>query len=172
MNEKLVNFDLTEKILGCAITVHKALGPGLLEKFYEEALCIELAREKLSFERQVAIALKYCGRLIGYHRIDLVVDKTVIVELKAIKKLEDIHYAVTLSYLKASRIPVALLLNFNSVTLQIRRFAYTIFNLNAETQKEGKVENIVEFLRSQQEFEKENHNFNHTKRQTIKTTEA
>jgi GxxExxY protein len=146
----LVESKLTEKIIGCAISVHKALGPGFMEKFYEEALCTELERENIAFNRQVAISLAYRGKIIGRHRLDLLVNNTVVIELKAVKKLEKIHYAVTLSYLKASRVPVALLMNFNFPTLEIKRFANSIFRLNAETQNNGNAEEIIEFIRDEE----------------------
>jgi GxxExxY protein len=147
----LVKPELTEKILGCAISVHKSLGPGFLEKFYEKALCVELHHRKLRYERQLPVSLRYRGQHIGYHRLDLFIEGQVIVELKAVKELDRIHYSTALSYLKVSRAPVALLLNFNSPTLSIKRFANSILNLNTETQKDGNAEKIVEFLKHEGE---------------------
>lgn len=147
MARKLIRSELTDEILGCAIAVHKALGPGFLEKFYEEALCIELALKGLKFRRQMAVALVYREQNIGCHRLDLLVENCVIVELKATKKLEDIHYATTLSYLKATKAEVALLLNFNSPMLSIKRFANSILRLNTESLNNGNTEEIVKFLR-------------------------
>lgn len=147
MSSKLIRRDITKEIIGCAIEVHKVLGPGFLEKFYEEALCIELSLRGLRFERQPAISLTYRGREVGYHRLDLVVERYVIVELKAVKKLEDIHFATTLSYLKAAKAEVALLLNFNTSTLSIKRFANTILKLNAESRKGGNAEDLLSFFR-------------------------
>ena len=144
---KLMKPELTEKILGCAISVHKSLGPGLLEKFYEEALCIELQHQALRYQRQVPVSLSYRGRHIGYHRLDLLIEDQVIIELKAVKELEKIHYATTLSYLKVSRAPIALLLNFNSQTLTIKRFANSILKLNTEAPKGGSTDSLIEFIR-------------------------
>ena len=144
---KLIDHKLTEKIIGCAISVHKALGPGFLEKFYEEALCLELRHQRLQYQRQIPVSLRYRGQRIGYHRLDLLVESKVIVELKAVRELESIHYSTTLSYLKTTRAPIALLLNFNSQTLTIKRFANTILKLNTEAQKGGNTEALVEFIR-------------------------
>ena len=148
---KLINSALSEKVIGCAIAVHKALGPGLLEKFYEEALCLELEHCKLSYQRQVEISLSYRGKYIGHHRLDLLIGKKLIVELKAIKKLEDVHFATTLSYLKISRAEVALLLNFNAPTLTIRRFANSIFHLNAEVRKVESAEGLIDIIRKNEQ---------------------
>jgi GxxExxY protein len=145
--EKLTDHHLTDKVIGCAIAVHKALGPGLLEKFYEEALCIELDHNDIPYERQYQVGLSYRGKHVGHHRLDLIIFDTLIVELKAIKKLEDIHFATTLSYLRISRARVALLLNFNAPKLSIRRFANTLFKLNAEALKGGNAEDLIEYLR-------------------------
>lgn len=123
---QLVHVDLTGKILACCIHVHRELGPGFLEKVYEEAVCIELTKARFGFERQKFLPISYHGIEIGIHRLDLVIEGQVIVELKACKNLEDIHFATVLSYLKASRCEVALLLNFARPTLAIRRFARSI----------------------------------------------
>jgi GxxExxY protein len=145
--EKLIDHHLTDKVIGCAIAVHKVLGPGLLEKFYEEALCVEFDHNGISYERQFQVGLRYRGQYVGHHRLDLIINKKLIVELKAIKKLEDIHFATTLSYLKISRSQIALLLNFGEPKLAIRRFANSIFKLNAEARKGGSAENLIEFIR-------------------------
>ena len=84
---------LTKQIIGCAIEVHRRLGPGLLENVYESALCIELKVNHLSFTRQVGIPLFYRGELIAEHRTDLVVEGKVIVEVKSVERLAPIHWA-------------------------------------------------------------------------------
>jgi len=124
-----------------------------MEKFYEEALCLELERKQLAFERQVLVTLRYFGRSIGCHRLDLIVEEAVIVELKAVKEFENIHFATTLSYLKASALPVALLLTFNTATLSIKRFANSVLRLNAETRKCGDAERVIDFLRREGQVE-------------------
>lgn len=112
---------LTDRIIAAAIRVHKELGPGFLEAMYEEALGIELATAGLRFERQKLLPVFYREHLIGEHRLDFVVEGKVIVELKAISALEDIHFAVVRSYLKAANLQDALLLNFASVRLIVKR---------------------------------------------------
>jgi GxxExxY protein len=105
---------LTEAIIGAAVEVHRALGPGLLESTYEMCLCRELSIRGLAFERQVPISVEYKGvRLDCGYRADVVVEKSVLVEIKAIDSLVSIHDAQLLSYLKLSGLKVGLLINFN-----------------------------------------------------------
>ena len=117
----LGNKELTERIIAAAIRVHKELGPGFLEAMYEEALALELTSNGLSFERQKLLPVFYHEQLIGEHRLDFVLEGKVIVELKAISALEDIHFAIVRSYLKAANLNDALLLNFASVRLIVKR---------------------------------------------------
>ena len=112
---------LSRKIIGAAIEVHTALGPGFLENIYEEALKLELSEHKLNFETQKEIQIEYLGVAIGIHRLDLVVENQIIVELKAVKEFTDVHYAQLRSYLKATGLKVGLLLNFAKSTLEIKR---------------------------------------------------
>jgi len=112
---------LTERIISAAIEVHKSLGPGFLESIYENALCRELSQQGIKFIRQQEIEVRYKDEVVGVHRIDLIIEGKVIVELKAIKNFEDIHYAQLLSYLKATRLKVGLLLNFGKPILNIKR---------------------------------------------------
>ena len=112
---------LSRKIIGVAIEVHTALGPGFLENIYEEALKLELSEHKLDFETQKEIRIEYLGVAIGTHRLDLVVENQIIVELKAVKEFTDVHYAQLRSYLKATGLKVGLLLNFAKPTLEIKR---------------------------------------------------
>jgi GxxExxY protein len=117
----LPNHELTQRIIGAAITVHSALGPGFLESAYEEALAIEFAGEGITFERQKVLPVFYRGQKIAEHRLDSLVEACVIVELKAISALEDIHFAVVASYLKAANLESALLLNFATMPLTVKR---------------------------------------------------
>jgi GxxExxY protein len=119
--KELGNVGLTDRVIAAAIRVHKELGPGFLEIMYEEALAIELASAGISFERQKLLPVFYHEHLIGEHRLDLVVEGKVILELKAISQLEKIHFAIVRSYLKASGLNDALLLNFASTTLVVKR---------------------------------------------------
>ena len=113
--------DLSGKIIGAAIRVHEDLGPGFLESVYEEALGIELAAQGLSFERQRPVIIHYREQPVGEHRIDLLVEDQIVVELKAIAAFDPIHYAVLLSYLKATKQVLGLLINFAAPTLQVKR---------------------------------------------------
>ena len=117
--------DVTEKIIGAAIEVHRILGPGLLESVYEEALCRELELRQISFARQVAVDIEYKGITISGQRIDLIVDNSVVIELKSAKNLAEVASAQTLSYLKATGLKRALLINFgnNRLTEGIKRFS-------------------------------------------------
>lgn len=112
---------LTGEIIGAAIEVHKDLGPGFLESVYENALCIELQRHGVPFQQQVEVPVLYRGQEVGLHRLDLLVSERVVVELKAIKRLDDIHFVVLRSYLRAARLDHGLLLNFAGATVDIKR---------------------------------------------------
>jgi len=113
--------DLTERILGCAFRVHAVLGCGFLEKVYENALLHELRKSGLTAESQRPIQIHYDGVLVGDYFADILVEGRVILELKAVKRFEDIHIAQTLNYLKASDLKTALLLNFGTRSLEIKR---------------------------------------------------
>jgi GxxExxY protein len=117
------NTETTERILRCALEVHRCLGPGLFETTYETALCIEMAASGVRFERQVRVPLFYRGELIAEHRIDLVVEDEVVVEIKSVERLAPIHWAQVLTYLRVKSLKVGLILNFNSPTMRegIRR---------------------------------------------------
>jgi|SRR5688572_21249160 len=117
------NVETTERILRCALEVHRCLGPGLFETTYERALCIELAASGIRFEQQVRVPLFYRGELIADHRIDLVVEDEVVVEIKSVERLAPIHQAQVLTYLRVKSLKVGLILNFNSPTMRegIRR---------------------------------------------------
>jgi GxxExxY protein len=108
---------LTEKIIGAAIEVHRILGPGLLESIYEEALCIDLTLRGLTVERQVKIDVVYKGHAIKGQIIDLLVQGEVVLELKSLSKLLEVAMAQTLSYLKATGLKRALLINFGASRL-------------------------------------------------------
>jgi len=106
--------ELSSKIIGASIEVHKSLGPGLLESIYEECLCHEMRLRKLSFQNQVPLPITYKGlNLNSSYRLDLVVEDAVVVELKACEQIEPIHRAQLLTYLKLSETKLGLLLNFN-----------------------------------------------------------
>jgi len=118
--------EISESIIGCAIEVHKILGPGLLESAYEECLFYELREEGLRVERQKALPLIYKEvKLDAGYRIDLLVENKVIIELKAVEAINDIHIAQVLTYLKISGCKLGLLMNFNVLRLTegIKRLA-------------------------------------------------
>jgi len=117
----LAHRELTEQIIGAAIEVHRRLGPGFLESIYENALVIELRKRGLSVEKQLEVPVLYDEVEVGTHRLDLLIAGTIGVELKAIKALEDVHFAVVRSYLAATRLEHGLLFNFARPVLEIKR---------------------------------------------------
>ena len=121
--EKELN-KITEKIIGCAIEIHRELGPGLLESIYESALCIELDSIGLTYERQKSLPVIYKNKPIGNFRVDLIVDGSVVLELKSVERYDPIFEAQLLSYMKLGKYRLGLLINFNSRLLKdgINRF--------------------------------------------------
>ena len=113
--------ELSNKIIGAAIEVHRVLGPGFLESIYEQALKIQFSELKLHCDSQKEIKIKYHGIEVGQHRLDMLVENIIIIELKAVKEFADIHFAQLRSYLKATGLKVGLLLNFGKPTLGIKR---------------------------------------------------
>lgn len=116
---------LSNAVIGAAIEVHKALGPGFLESVYEEALAYELRLRRVLFSQQHTIGVSYKGQMVGESRLDFLVDSCLVVELKAVEGLESSHTAQVLSYLKATQYSLGLLINFNVPILKqgIRRVA-------------------------------------------------
>ena len=116
--------DITEKVIGAAFEVHKFLGNGFQEVIYQRALAIELQRANIGFAREIEQEIFYKGfsEPIGTRRADFVVEGVVLVEIKAVASLEDVHYAQVLNYLKAYRLGVGLLINFGSKSLAFKRF--------------------------------------------------
>jgi GxxExxY protein len=119
--------ETTGAVISAALEVHRVLGPGFLESVYEEAMTIEMQLRGVSFERQKPINVRYKGRPIGEGRVDLLVRDSVVVELKAVEKLAPIHQAQLMSYLKAMRCRIGLLINFRERLLKdgIRRVVFT-----------------------------------------------
>ncbi|MEA2068852.1 MAG: GxxExxY protein [Verrucomicrobiota bacterium] len=111
--------ELSNKVIGCALNVHRELGPGLLESTYEQCLCYELSKAGIQFERQKELPVQYQDVMIdcGY-RIDTLVENRLIIELKSVEQLQRIHEAQLLTYMKLSAIQIGLLINFNSVLLR------------------------------------------------------
>jgi GxxExxY protein len=108
-------------VIGAAIEVHRALGPGFLESFYEEALCIELLSLGVPHERQKVIEITYKGQRIGEHRLDLLVDGRLVVELKAVQSLDSIHFSTVRSYMKALGIESGIIINFSTMPMTVKR---------------------------------------------------
>ncbi len=115
---------ITEKIIGCAIEVHRNLGPGLLESVYEEAICIEFELQGVHYQRQMSVPVNYKGRVIGEYRLDLLVEDAVVVELKSVERQDPVFEAQLLTYLRVTGKKVGLLINFNSKLLKegVKRF--------------------------------------------------
>jgi GxxExxY protein len=114
--------EITNPIIAAAIRVHRELGPGFLESTYEEALAVEFALSGTQFIRQHPVPLFYRDHQIGEHRLDFLVEGKIVVELKAISQIEDIHFAIGRSYLKATGLQDGLLFNFATAPLTIKRF--------------------------------------------------
>ncbi len=113
--------DITRKIIGCAMTVHRSLGSGFQEVVYQRALAVEMNLQGLKFEREKELPLIYKNYKVGTRRVDFFVEETVMVELKALTALEDVHLAQALNYLEAYKIEVGLLVNFGSRSLEFKR---------------------------------------------------
>jgi len=113
--------DITEKIIGCAIKVHRELGSGFQEYIYQRALEIELKKAFIKFIREYEMPIYYQGEKIGMRIVDFFVDEKIMVELKAVADLEDVHLAQALNYLEASGYEVGLLINFGAKSLQFKR---------------------------------------------------
>ena len=114
---------ITEKVIGCAFAVSNTLGVGFLEKVYENALAHELRKVGLRVEQQYGIPVYYDGVVVGDYVADLLVEGSVLVELKSVKAIDEIHMAQALNYLKATMLPICLLINFGKPKIDIKRIA-------------------------------------------------
>lgn len=113
--------ELSNRVIGAAIQVHRELGPGFLESTYEKALHVALRHRRIAFDCQRAIEIVFQGVIVGTARIDLIVEGRLIVELKAVESISPVHFAQLRSYLRAAHLHVGLLLNYNRPRLDIRR---------------------------------------------------
>ena len=113
--------ELTSKIIAAAIEVHRDLGPGFLEAVYEKALIVELRRRGIKIEAQREIVILYKGVEVGTHRLDLLVEDLIVIDLKAVKCIESIHFAIIKAHIRAANRPIGLILNFARVTLEVKR---------------------------------------------------
>lgn len=119
--DKYPHSDITEKIIGCAIDVHKDLGPGFKESAYEHAMLVEFHAKNISYVQQMPVSILYRGKKVGRYRIDLVVENKVPVELKCVRNINLEDRRRLLSYLKATGLKVGLLVNFAEPTIEIKR---------------------------------------------------
>jgi len=124
--------ELTHKIIGCAMKVHSTLGNGFQEVIYQRALAIEMKKEELSFQREMEMKIYYEGFDIGTRRVDFFVEEIIMVEIKAVIKLEEVHLAQAMNYCQAYNLPIGLLINFGSKSLQFKR----VYNVNHHENKE------------------------------------
>ena len=113
--------ELTGKIIGCAMEVHRYLGNGFQEVIYQRALSIEMAQQGLAFSREYEMEIFYKGQPIGTRRVDFFVEEKIMVEIKAVIQLEDVHLAQAINYLEAYGMEIGLLINFGSRSLQFKR---------------------------------------------------
>lgn len=118
---ELGNKELSGRVIEAAIAVHTALGPGFIESVYESALCVELEVRGIKFERQKTIKVHHRGIEVGEHRLDVLVEGCLLVELKAVKELDDIFFAIGRSQMKAAGIRDGVILNFAAMPLTIKR---------------------------------------------------
>ncbi len=124
--------ELTSKIIGCTMTVHKALGNGFQEVIYQRALAIEFTDNGITFSREHEMPIYYKQQQIGTRRVDFLVEDVVSVELKAITKLEEVHLAQAINYLEAYDLEIGLLINFGSKSLEFKRLINSKFNQSAQ----------------------------------------
>ncbi|MEP7197408.1 MAG: GxxExxY protein [Saprospiraceae bacterium] len=117
----MLNEELTKQIIGCAMEVHKRLGNGFQEVIYQRALEIEMGIAGLSFAREMEMSIFYRDFEIGIRRVDFFVEETIMVELKAVIKLEDVHLAQAMNYLEAYKMKIGLLINFGARSLEFKR---------------------------------------------------
>ncbi|CCI21460.1 MULTISPECIES: GxxExxY protein [Microcystis] len=113
--------ELTGKIIGCAMEVHRILGNGFQEKIYQRALAIEMTYQGISFSQEHEMNIIYKGTHIGTRRVDFFVEGRIMLEIKAVIKLEDIHLAQAINYIEIYRLPIGLLINFGSRSLEFKR---------------------------------------------------
>ncbi|MBS1783217.1 MAG: GxxExxY protein [Bacteroidetes bacterium] len=132
IDEKYKYSDLTSKTIGCAMTVHKALGNGFQEVIYQRALEIEFTDNGIAFSREHEMPIYYKQQQIGTRRVDFLVEGVVSVELKAIIQLEDVHLAQAINYLEAYDLEIGLLINFGAKSLQFKRLINSKFNQKSQ----------------------------------------
>ncbi len=125
INDQYKHSDLTARIIGAAMEVHKTLGNGFQEVIYQRALAIELEDHGLAFSREHEMPVEYKGARIGTRRVDFFVEGKVMVEIKAVIRLEDVHWAQAINYLEAYKLEIGLLINFGSKSMEFKRLMKT-----------------------------------------------
>ncbi len=123
---------LTHKIIGCAMKVHSTLGSGFQEVIYQRALAIEMQKQGAGYQREMEMKIFYEGINIGTRRVDFFVEETIMVELKALSKLDDTHLNQAMNYCQAYNLPIGLLINFGAKSLEFKR----VYNINHSANKE------------------------------------
>jgi GxxExxY protein len=126
--------ELTHKIIGCAMKVHSILGNGFQEVIYQRALAIEMDKQGLGYQREMEMSIFYEGIDIGTRRVDFFVEENIMVELKAVIKLEDVHLAQAMNYCQAYNLPIGLLINFGAKSMEFKR----VYNVNHIENKDYK----------------------------------
>jgi GxxExxY protein len=121
VNDSYKHSDLTGKIIGCSMKVHATLGNGFQEVIYQRCLAIEMEKQGLKLSRELEMEIYYEGISVGMRRVDFLVENIIMVELKAISKLDDVHFAQALNYLEAYKLETGLLINFGSKSLEFKR---------------------------------------------------
>ncbi len=138
INKQYKYSELTSKIIGCAMTVHKSLGNGFQELIYQRALAIEMSLAGITFNREFEMPIFYREKQIGTRRVDFLAEGVISVELKAITKLEDVHFAQAINYLEAYNLEIGLLINFGETSLNFKRLTNKKFKLQpSEESKES-----------------------------------
>lgn len=141
VNEKYKYSELTGKIIGCAMEVHRILGNGFQEVIYQRALAIEMSRQGLAFSREHEMQIFYKGYDIGTRRVDFFVEEKIMVEIKAVITLEDVHLAQAINYLEAYGLSIGLLINFGSKSLQFKRVMKPQNHSPSKNQKNHSLDN-------------------------------
>ena len=132
INDKYPESELTGKIIGCCMEVHKIMGNGFQEVIYQRALAIEMNRQKIEFSREHEMEIFYKGESIGNRRVDFFVEGKIMLEIKAITHLEDVHLAQAINYLEAYKMDIGLLINFGAKSLEFKR----VYNLTHPENKD------------------------------------
>jgi GxxExxY protein len=135
---------VTHKIIGCAMKVHNTLGNGFQEVIYQRALAIEMKKQGLSFQREMEMEIYYDGFKIGTRRVDFFVEENIMVELKALIKMEDVHLTQAMNYCQAYNLPIGLLINFGAKSLEFKR----VYNVNHPDNKDY-INNNSRIIKSQ-----------------------